>query len=99
VSAQFDLYRTRRGELIVVVQSDLLDELETRIFAPCHPAARVRRMSPRLAPAFWFADQEYRVMVPLLGVGRASELGTRLGSLAHLHDPIVRAMDMLITGV
>jgi hypothetical protein len=38
-------------------------------------------------------------MVHLMGVAPVHQLGARIGSVAHLRDDIVRALDLLIPGV
>ena len=98
MSAQFDLYIAPDRKLIVVLQSDQIDHLDTRIFAPCLPVLAGGIDFARLTPSFYHAERQYRVAVHLLGAARVGQLGTRVGSIAHLRDEITRAMDLLITG-
>ena len=53
----------------------------------------------RLAPAFFHAEREYRVMLHLIGAAPVHRLGAKVGNVAYLRDDIVRAYDLLITGV
>ncbi len=99
MAAQFDLYLVANKSLVVVLQGDALEAIETRVFAPCLPADRPGLRPERLAPAFFHAEREYRVMTHLVGVARVGNLGTRVGNISHLRDDIVRAFDLLITGI
>lgn len=98
MSAQFDLYVAPDRGLIVVLQNDQIEMLNTRVFAPCLPVGTGGIDFPRLTPGFYYAERHYRVMTHLLGVTRLRQLGTRVGSIAHLRDEITRAMDLLMTG-
>lgn len=99
MAAQFDLYLTSNKSLIVVLQSDALEAIDTRVFAPCLPADRPAMRPDRLAPVFFHAEREYRIMIHLIGAAPVHRLGTRVGSVEHLRDDIVRAFDLLITGI
>lgn len=99
MAAQFDLYLAPNKSLILVLQSDPLEAMGTRLFAPCLPADRPALRPDRLAPAFFHAEREFRVLVHLMGAAPVHRLGVRIGNLSHLRDDIVRALDLLITGV
>jgi toxin CcdB len=99
MAAQFDLYLAPNKSLVVVLQNDALEAIDTRVFAPCLPADRPGMRPDRLAPAFFHAEREYRIMTHLIGAAPVNRLGTRVGSLAHLREDIVRAFDLLITGI
>ncbi|MFO1203858.1 MAG: CcdB family protein [Tabrizicola sp.] len=95
---QFDLYLAPNKSLVVVLQSDALEAIGTRVFAPCLPADRPGMRPDRLAPAFFHAEREYRVMMHLMGAAPVHRLGVKVGTVAHLRDDIIRALDLLITG-
>lgn len=99
MAAQFDLYLAPNKSLVVVLQSDAFEAIDTRVFAPCLPADRPGMRPDRLAPAFFHAEREYRVMLHLIGTAPVHRLGARVGNVAYLRDDIVRAFDLLITGV
>ena len=99
MTAQFDLYLAPNKSLVVILQSDALEAIDTRVFAPCLPADRPGMRPDRLAPAFFHAEREFRVMMHLMGAAPVHRLGARIGSVAHLRDEIIRALDLLITGV
>ena len=89
MSDQFDLYLDRGGELLVVLQHEVVDTLDTRIFASCLPSHAVPMGMERLAVPFWFGETEYCVMVHLLGTARLGRMGKKVGSLPDLrpHHP------------
>lgn len=99
MAAQFDLYRMRSGGLVVVLQSDLLDELRTRVVAPLVPAGSVTRVLQVLNPAVTVGEAEFLVMPQLAATLTLAELGQKVGSLAAMRDAIVRAVDALLSGI
>jgi hypothetical protein len=100
MALQFDLYGDPDGGLIMVLQSDAVDGLGTRVFASCLPADGSRRSElDRLSVPFVFAEREYRVMLNLLGTARLGALGRKVGNLSALRDQITKAIDLLVTGV
>ena len=99
MAAQFDLFRTARGTLVVVLQNDLLDQLQTRVVAPLVPANTLRRTMPSLNPSVTVGSETYLLMPQLMATLTLTELGKRLGSLAILRDEIVRAVDALLSGI
>lgn len=100
MARQFDLYRDPDGGLLVVLQSDAVDGLGTRVFASCLPADGSRRSElDRISIPFIFADGEYRVMLNLLGTARVGGMGKKVGNLFTLRDQITKAVDLLVTGI
>ena len=100
MARQFDLYRDPDGGLLLVMQSDAVDSLGTRVFASCLPSDGSRPAElERLSIPFNFAEREYRVMLNLLGTARMGAMGQRVGNLSTLRDQITKAIDLLVTGV
>lgn len=99
MAAQFDLCRTPGGVLVVVLQADLLDGLRTRVVAPLVPAASVGRVLPSLNPVVTVGETAYLVMPQLAATLTLAELGETVGSLAMMRNPIIRALDALLSGV
>ncbi|MDF0600678.1 CcdB family protein [Psychromarinibacter sp. C21-152] len=99
MASQFDLYRVDGGDLVVILQSDLLDRLQTRVVAPLVPAGSVDRVMTSLNPAVTLGEAPYLVMPQLAATLALAELGERVGSLAQMHDEIVRAVDALLSGI
>ncbi len=103
--AQFSVYRNKNPRskttfpLLVDVQSDLLDDLQTRVVIPLTKAvALTKKPVSQLTPALQFEDGTYLLMTPqLAGVAR-NELGPAVGSLSERRDAILAALDFLLTG-
>ena len=103
--AQFAVYRNRNARskavfpLLVDVQSDLLEDLQTRVVIPLSKvAALTKRPVSQLTPVIEFEGASYVLVTPqLAGVAR-SELGAAAGSLAEDRDIILAAMDFLLLG-
>jgi toxin CcdB len=103
--AQFSVYRNRNARskntypLLVDVQSNLLEELQTRVVIPLSKAAGLtRKPVSHLMPLVDFEESTYLVLTPQLAGIQRSELGPAIGSLAHNRDTILAALDFLLTG-
>ena len=102
---QFTVYRNKSPRsrttfpFLVNVQSDLLDELQTRVVIPLtRAAALTRNPVSNLMPTVKFEGEAYVLMTPqLAGVAR-SDLSPPAGNLAGRRDAIVAAMDFLLSG-
>jgi toxin CcdB len=102
---QFTVYRNKSPRtkstfpFLVDVQSDLLDQLQTRVVIPLtRTAGLAKKPLSHLTPALTFDGESYVLMTPqLAGVAR-TELGTPAGSLTGERQAIVAAMDFLLTG-
>jgi toxin CcdB len=103
--AQFSVYRNKSARtkatfpLLVDVQSDLLQDLQTRVVVPLTKAAALtKRPVAQLTPVLEFESEAYVLMTPqLAGVAR-NELGVAIGNLADRRDTIFAALDFLLTG-
>jgi len=102
---QFTVYRNKNPRtktafpLLVDVQSDLLEDLQTRAVIPLTKAAVLtRKPLTHVMPALPFDGEDYVLMTPqLAGIAR-SDLGALAGSLADQRQVILAAMDFLLTG-
>lgn len=99
MAAQYDLYRMPGGGLVVVLQSDLLDQPRTRVVAPLVPANAVERVMHTLNPTVTLGETAYLVMPQLAATLTLAEMSEKVGSLALMHDTITRAIDALLSGV
>jgi toxin CcdB len=101
--AQFDAYRTRRGTLVVCLQSDIVDTLPTRLVAPLLPAGGAVEVSPwrhlgtliprvTLSGKALVADMTRTAAVPV------TDLEGPLGSCAAASDELLRAVSILVNG-
>ncbi len=96
--AQFDLYPSDGG-LLLDVQSDILDGLETRMVVPLLPLAELSKPAQRLNPVFMIGDSRYIMASQFMASVPLSELTTKVGSLSHEHFTIKAAIDMVFDGV
>lgn len=105
MARQFDIFRTARGAHVVreqwltILQSDLLDELRTRVVAPLLPAASLPRGIGTLNPAIMIDGQDYRIAPQLMATLTTTELGSKVDTAASQRDLIVRAVDALLSGI
>lgn len=96
---QFEVFRTTSGMLVVVVQSDLLDAMRTRVVVPLVPAGAAGRPMRGLNPEISFGEEVVVLMPQLAATLTIAELGRPVGSIAHLRDTVTRALDTLLSGI
>ncbi len=103
--AQFGVYRNKSPRskstypYLVDVQSDLLDELKTRVVIPLTKASAVaKRPLSHLTPVLKLDGEAYILMTPqLAGIAR-TDLGASAGTLADQRQVIAAAIDFLLVG-
>jgi toxin CcdB len=102
--SRFDICRLRPAgpgssgpELVVVLQSDLLSDLDTRMVAPL---ARERDAPPigKLRPHVTLRGRKYRIVIDRMNVVGVRYLGEVVGSAASLDYEIGRAIDAVFLG-
>jgi toxin CcdB len=103
---QFAVYKNRnestraRFPLLLDVQSDLLEPLETRVVVPLSPALTARSRAMRvLTPNISVAGKEYLMITPQLAGISVRDLGTLVDSVPSERGKIIGALDLLITGI
>lgn len=103
--SQFDVHRNpdkqmrRAAPFVVNVQSDLLDDLDTRVVVPLILVKQVDKRVSRLNPAFVVETMTVVLSASeLAGVSKRS-LGARVGTLARHRSEIMDALDLLFTGI
>jgi toxin CcdB len=92
---QFDIYRLQQSKgdrLVVILQHETTENLETRIVAPL---ARRSAIPPaeRLRPAIEIRSREYVLVVDRIAAAERRSLGQRVGSVAGYRDDIISALD------
>lgn len=100
---QFDVCRNEgRGAAdrpyILVLQSDLLSDLGTRVVAPL-VASTAYRSFQALTPAFAVEGKEVFLSVLEIATVPAGILGPVVGNLGEERYRILSALDLLFTGV
>ena len=103
---QFDIYANpnkkskRAYPFILDLQNNLIDDLTTRIVAPLaiyteFKDEELKRLTPRVS----YEEQELLILIPQITSIPANLLKKPIGTLAHLRDEIVAALDFAITGI
>ena len=102
--AQFIVYRNKNARtkpifpFLVDVQSDLLEDLQTRVVIPLSKAAALtKKPVSRIMPILPFDGDAYVLITPELAGVIRTDLGPAAGSLAERRDTILAAMDFLLT--
>jgi toxin CcdB len=103
---QFKLYRNRNPQtkatfpLLLDVQSDLLEDLPTRMVIPLTQSAALTK-SPlsRLTPFIEVEGKAYMLLTYQLASVPKSALGAAVSDASDHRDTIIGALDFLITGV
>lgn len=98
MARQFDLYRTTTGNLVLVIQSDLLQDLGTRAVCLALPEKGGPQTTPSLSPVLSAGDLRVRVAPHLVATLTLVELGMLVANLSHERDRIIRSMDLMLTG-
>jgi toxin CcdB len=75
MAQQFEVFRTMSDMLVVVVQSDLLDAMRTRVVVPLVPAGMAGRPMRGLNPEIGFAEEAVVLMPQLAATLTIAELG------------------------
>jgi toxin CcdB len=103
--AQFSVYRNKNPRtqatfpLLVDIQSDLLESLNTRVVIPLTKSpALTKKPVSHLTPEISFEGDKYVLVTPQLAGINRTELGPLAGSLAEERQKILAAMDFLVTG-
>lgn len=103
---QFDVYanpsrRTRKAyPYILDIQSHVISDIATRIVVPLGRKADFKsEQLKKLTPTIEYEGQELLLLVPQIASIPAKVLRRPIGSLSHLRDEIISALDFAITGI
>lgn len=97
--ARFDVFRNPTGPgYLLDVQTDLLQELNTRVVVPLLPKANAPQPAQRLNPLLKVEDQAVVMTTQYLAAVPTAELGPAITGLEQNRDEIVAALDMLFIG-
>jgi toxin CcdB len=104
--AQFAVHRNKNPEtrstipLLLDVQNDLLEDLETRVVVPLCPASSMRGKPLRtLTPVLQIESEAYVMLTPQMAGISKRELGAEVARLERYRFEIVAAIDFLVTGI
>lgn len=104
---QFAVHRNRntatkvRFPFLLDVQTDLLEDLGTRVVVPLAPAtiATKRGAMQTLTPVCTIGGKPYLLLTPQLAGISAKELGPPVADLSQDRQKIMAALDLLLTGI
>ncbi|WP_297837007.1 CcdB family protein [uncultured Roseibium sp.] len=97
--ARNQLYRLKPDSVLVLdVQADLLESLNTRVVVPLLPKSRAPAPAAYLNPIFGWEGEEYVMATQFLAAVAVSQLGDPIGSLDENFAEITRALDTLFQG-
>jgi toxin CcdB len=104
--AQFDYYANtdndtnRTYPFIVDVQDTLLDGLNSRVAIPLTPLSGLEKSYPKnLCPEITIEGKAYALLTHQMASVSTHTLSHCEGSLAHLRNEIISAIDFLFTGI
>jgi toxin CcdB len=103
---QFTLYENQNHEskdaypYFVDVQNSLLDSLNTRLVIPLTPSKYLGDSNiVNLCPTTKVKDENFVLLTHQMTNVPVSALRAPVGSLTHIRDDIVAAIDFLVTGI
>ena len=104
--AQFDVYinpnkQTRKAyPYIMDMQHPFLSDIDTRIVVPLGDASLFKNQALKgLTPKVEFESRGLLILMPLITSMPGNALNNPVGTLSHLRDEIVSALDLAITGI
>jgi toxin CcdB len=98
VSVQHDVHRLSSGVLVVDLQTDLVD-IGTRVVAPLVPKTQARAPLPGLEPVLNFDGQPHVMLTSEMTALPQRLLGPTIGDVREDSYTILRAVDMVFTGI
>jgi toxin CcdB len=106
VMKRFDVFRNANPRsaktvpYLVLVQSELLDDLPTRVVVPLVRAQALEgKPASRLNPSFEIEGEDLFLLTQQLGAVSAKSLSVRVSSLEGSRDAVVQALDFLFSGI
>jgi toxin CcdB len=102
---QFTAYQNQNVQtqklfpLLLDVQTDLLDELQTRVVVPLASADKsAAKQISRLTPLLDIDGEDYLMLTPQFAGINKNEFGKAVADLSSSRTQIVAALDFLVTG-
>lgn len=98
--AKYDVYRDPRGsdDLLVCIQSNIFDEIDTRVAIPLLPEHPNRTPLRKLNPVFVIAGRRYALYTQMMLSVPASVLRDQVVNIAEHRDEITASVDLLFQG-
>lgn len=96
--AQFEVFRTSAGDLVLDCQSDVLWRYNTRIAVPLRPLDEALPTMKHLNPVFQVLGSPLVMYPEFMAAVPMRELRDRVSSLAGHYLEVQTAIDFLISG-
>ncbi len=104
--AQFDVYKNpnprtkKQYPYIVDIQSHVISELATRIVIPLGKANLLNyELMDKLTPYIEFESEKLILLTPQIASVPAKILKNPVGTIEHLRDKVINALDFSISGI
>lgn len=104
--AQFDVYRNPSKTsksyypYLVDIQSAFISEIATRIVAPLGKLSAFGNVAMKsLTPEVTYEGEKLLLLIPQISSIPSKQLDKPIGSLSHLRDEIIGALDFAVTGI
>ena len=99
MARQFDVFAPPDGPMVVIIQSDILDPMPTRVAVPLLDPKRHKIEFRSLTPMLDVGGRSYILAPQLTATFTLTELGSFVTEVPHQRDRIVRAFDALLGGI
>ena len=97
--ARFSVHDWSAGNgLVLNLQTDFLEWLDTRVVAPLVPIDHAPPPAKQLNPVFSVGGADYVMLTQSMASVPTSTLGLEVANLSEFHDEITRAIDMMFQG-
>lgn len=104
--AQFDVYhnpsKTSKNyyPFLVDIQCSFISEIATRIVVPLGKRSAFGNEAMKgLTPEVTYEGEKLLLLIPQISSIPAKQLKKPIGSLSHLRDQIIGALDFAVTGI
>lgn len=104
--AQFDVYKNPNNRTlkffpyILDIQHSAISELKTRMVLPIGRFEYFRNETLNsLTPVVEYESEKLVILTPQIANMPTSLLGKPIGTLEHMHQDIINALDFAITGI
>lgn len=104
--AQFDVYENsskttkRMFPLLLDIQHEIIADINTRLIIPlAKPEFFKQHSMTRLMPAIEYDGQDLLLLTPQLTAVSVKQLKQPIGTLEHIRDDIIAALDLAISGI
>lgn len=92
-----EVWRLRDGKrLVLIVQSDLLLQLDTRVVVPVVPLGSFKHLE-EINPVVEVGGQQFVLASQAISSIRIVDLAVKVDDLADRHADVLRALDRLLT--